>query len=276
MTEAPESRSSWERWYAVATNFVAPATFVTALLFYFGYVSSRAEYAYFGVDVDTIGLSTRDFVMRSPQALLVPVLLLTVLGAVLLALVRLLDRHLPTDDGVGWIQRSGWAVVGLGAVMVLGYRWIGGWAPYGLVTPLVLAAGLLVLAWVWQRTGARGAAVALAVIAGGVCLFWAMATLAEWTGTGVAKRTARNFDELPAVVLDTKEPLYLTDGVVQETRLPKEADQQFGYRYRGFRLLIQAGDRMFLVPEHWTPSGSTLMVPTDDVRVRFRFVNDPP
>ena len=275
MTETSE-RSSWERWYAVATNFVAPATFVTALLFYFGYVSSRAEFAYFGVDVDTIGLSTRDFVMRSPQALLVPVLLLTVLGAVLLVALRLLDRHPPTETGVGWIQRAGWAVVGVGAVLVLGYGWLGDGPAYGMVTPLVLAAGLLTLAWVWHRTDVRGAAVALAVIAAGVCIFWAMATLAQWTGTGVAKRTARNFDELPAVVLDTHESLYPTDGVVVETRLPKEPEQQFAYRYRGLRLLIQAGDRMFLVPDQWTPSGSTLMVPTDDVRVRFRFVNDPP
>jgi hypothetical protein len=276
MSDSAPSPSSWERWYKVATSFVAPATFVTALLFYFGYVSSRAEYAYFGVDVDTIGLSTRDFVMRSPQALLVPVLLLTVLGAVLLTVTRLLKRHPPSETGLVWIQRVGWAMVGVGALMVVGYRWLGGWPPYGMVTPLVLTAGLLVLAWVWQQSGARGAAVALAVIAAGVCLFWAMATLAQWTGTGVAKRTARNLGELPAVVLDTKEPLVPTDGVVQQTELPKAPDQQYEYRYRGFRLLIQANDQMFLVPERWTPAGSTYLVPIDDVRVRFRFVNDPP
>src|ERR1051326_9200467 len=86
MTEQPGTPSSWERWYKVATSFVAPATFVTALLFYFGYVSSRSQYAYFGVDVDTIGLSTQDYVMRSPQPLLVPLLVLTLGGAGLLAL----------------------------------------------------------------------------------------------------------------------------------------------------------------------------------------------
>jgi hypothetical protein len=45
---------------------------VKALPFYFGYVSARAQYAYFGVDVDVLGLGTRDYVMRSPQGLLVP------------------------------------------------------------------------------------------------------------------------------------------------------------------------------------------------------------
>ena len=40
-----------------------------ALLFYFGYVSSASEYAYFGINVDTIGLSTKTFVdnYRTPH-----------------------------------------------------------------------------------------------------------------------------------------------------------------------------------------------------------------
>ena len=39
-----------------------------------------AKYEYFGVDVDTVGLDTRDFLMRSPQPLLVPLVLLAVLA----------------------------------------------------------------------------------------------------------------------------------------------------------------------------------------------------
>ena len=63
-----------------AAGIVAPITVVGALLFYFGYVSARAQYEYFGIDVDTIGLSTQDYVMRSPQPLLVPLLVLTLLA----------------------------------------------------------------------------------------------------------------------------------------------------------------------------------------------------
>src|ERR671927_478533 len=61
---------------------VAPLSVLTALLFYFGYASSRARYLYFGVDVDTIGLSTQDYVMRSPEPLLVLVLLAVVVALV--------------------------------------------------------------------------------------------------------------------------------------------------------------------------------------------------
>ena len=257
---------------------MAPASFFTAVLFYYGYVSSREQYRYFGLDVDTVGLSTRDYVMRSPQPLLVPVLLVTVIGALLILVSRFLEKRVPADltNEVMWVSAG---VLGIGVLMVLAFRWIGSWPYYPMVTPLVLTAGLLGLVWSWRRSGVRRSAVLLALLAVGVCVFWATATLAQWTGLGVAQRTARNLDDLPSVVVDTKERLYLgftEDAGVTESTLPEDKDQGFRYRYRGLRLLIQAGDRMFLVPERWSPSGSTLLVPIDDVRVRFRFVDNPP
>ena len=211
----------FERWYGLATKFVAPATFLTAVLFYYGYVSSRAQYRYFGLDVDTIGLSTRDYVMRSPQPLLVPLLLVSVIGAGLLAIARVLQRRIP----LRMLRAATWAstlVLGVGVLMLFGYSWIGEWPYYPMVTPLVLAAGLLALVWCWRRAGGRRTAVALALIAVAVCVFWATATLAQWTGLGTAQRTARNLDQLPAVVMDTRERLYLgttPDSGVTETNV---------------------------------------------------------
>ena len=279
---AVAQRVDVERWYALATNFVAPATFLTAVLFYYGYVSSRAQYRYFGLDVDTIGLSTRDYVMRSPQPLLVPLLLVPAIGAGLLIVARVLQRRVPLT----MLRSATWAstvILGVGLLMLFGYAWIGEWPYYPMVTPLVLTVGLLALVWCWRRAGARPTAVVLALVAVAVCVFWATATLAQWTGLGAAQRTARNLDQLPAVVMDTKDRLYLgttPDSGVIETNLGglavADKDQTFRYRYRGLRLLIQSGDRMFLVPEHWTPSNSTLLVQIGSVRVRFRFVNDAP
>ena len=279
---AAAQRIDLERWYALATNFVAPATFLTAVLFYYGYVSSRTQYRYFGLDVDTIGLSTRDYVMRSPQPLLVPLLLVPAIGAGLLIVARVLHGRVPLK----MLRSATWAsavILGIGLVMLFGYAWIGEWPYYPMVTPLVLAVGLLALVWCWRRAGGRPTAVVLALVAVAVCVFWATATLAQWTGLGAAQRTARNLDQLPAVVMDTRERLYLgttPDSGVTESDVGGPAvadeDQAFRYRYRGLRLLIQSGDRMFLVPEHWTPSNSTLLVQTGSVRVRFRFVNDPP
>ena len=72
----PEPGLGFERWMGFLSSFVAPLTLVTALLFYFGYVSTREFFRYFGIDVDLIGLSSQEFVMRSPGPLLVPVLVL--------------------------------------------------------------------------------------------------------------------------------------------------------------------------------------------------------
>jgi len=275
-TGTVDDRGTWERWYSLATTFVAPATFVTALLFYFGYVSSRAQFRYFGVDVDTIGLSTRDYVMRSPQVLLVPALVLTLLGAGLVALSRLLDARGLTPATLRRARAVASLVVLAGLGLLFGYAWLGSWPAYPLLTPLVLACGLIALSWLWSRTGVAGGAVVFTVLAAALCVFWATATVAQWTGLGVAHRTARNLEDLPEVILDTPERLYTTDGVVEESALPREPEQRFRYRYRGLRLLIQAGDRMFLVPERWTPADSTYLVPIDDVRVRFRFADQPP
>jgi hypothetical protein len=57
-----------QQWVSLGPTIVAPVTVIGALLFYFGYVSSRSDYAYFGVDVDTIGLDTQGYIMRSPQS----------------------------------------------------------------------------------------------------------------------------------------------------------------------------------------------------------------
>src|SRR3954453_8124562 len=90
--EASAEAGRVERLISWAASVVAPLSVLTAVLFYFGYASSRAQYEYFGLDVDTIGLSTQDFVMRSPQPLLVPLLVLT-LAAVAVAAVRLALRQ---------------------------------------------------------------------------------------------------------------------------------------------------------------------------------------
>jgi hypothetical protein len=108
-------------------------------------------------------------------------------------------------------------------------------------------------------------------------LFWTTATLAEWTGRGRAQDQAQQLDRLPRVILDTKERLFLRSPGIEETSLPTVEGQTFRYRYRNLRLLIVGGDRMFLVPEQWSASNTTLIVPIDEsVRVQFQFQNQQP
>lgn len=291
-TRTPSVFDHLSRWLGLGTSVIAPVTLLTALLFYFGYVSSRAQFRYFGLDVDTVGLSTNDFVMRSPQVLLVPLLCVSLVAIALLLLHVRLRRHPPSSRAVGRAVVVALLGLGAGLVLLLGFSWFGRWDLYPLVTPLLIGTATAALTyqfWMpgapsWVRRSAddrarwvRPGVTALALVVVATCLFWATATLAEWTGRGNAMRTARNLGELPAVILDTPGRLFLTDGIVEESALPVGEEDGMRYRYRGFRLLIQGETHMFLVPGQWSPSNSTLALPVDgSVRVQFRFVNRAP
>jgi hypothetical protein len=177
-----------------------------------------------------------------------------------------------------------------GVTLVVGYAWLGGWTAYDMVTPLCLMLGVLLVSYGRHvRTDAadrkardvdtrsatlrRTAWVLCAIIVAGSA-FWAASTLAEWSGRGQAVSLASRFGDLPRVILDTKERLYIQNEVIKETTLAPEAGQTFRYRYRNLRLLVEGGDRMFLVPETWSNNGTTLVVPLDSgVRVQFQFQN---
>src|SRR6266487_3350463 len=79
--EPPPAARRLQELVSSVSSVVAPITLISAILFYFGYVYSTTEYAYFGLDVDTIGLSTQEFIMRSPGPLLSPLLGAGVIGA---------------------------------------------------------------------------------------------------------------------------------------------------------------------------------------------------
>lgn len=334
MADDRPSVSQFGQWISTATSIVAPVTLLSALLFYFGYVSSSSEYAYFGVDVDTIGLSTQGFIMRSPQTLLVPLLVFPLVAAGFLTLNAAIRRRItsrvvytageantakPDGDAAlhtkhirHVVQRSrfaGLAVLTIGVILLFAYPYLHGWAWYGLVTPLLIALGAGIIAYASRvltylqrlleqqapRTAkdvglsrarlahedssvvARGIASALIYVVIAASIFWATATIAQASGRAIAQNAARNFDKLPSVILDTKERLFLHDPGIEETVLPPSGGQTFHYRYRGLRLLIEGQDRMFLVPNRWSASDSTLIMPLDDsVRVQFQFQNQAP
>jgi hypothetical protein len=288
-----ESRAAvFDRWWSYGSKVIAPASLLSTLLFYFGYVSSRAQYRYFGLDVDTVGLSTQDYVMRSPQALLVPLLAICLGAAALLLLHMGVRRHPLPTAAVRGLLVLGLVGVLAGLVLIGSYAAVGDWPAYPLVTPLLLAAGSAAVLYAMRLPGAPGllqstdpggrglrrGVLACALVAIVACLFWATATLAQWTGLGNGMRTARHLDQLAPVILDTQERLFLTDGgIVREKELTTAEDQKFRYRYRGFRILVQGDGVMFLVPERWSPEASTLMVRLDSsVRVQFRFLNRAP
>lgn len=287
-----------ERWLSVGGSIIAPATAITTLLFYFGYVSSRAEYDYFGVDVDLVGLTTQDYVMRSPQPLLVPLLVLTLSCALILGFHTWVRRRVTDQDRLRHLARltvvAGLVLVAAGVTLLFLYWWLGDSDYYPLVTPLVIVIGGSLTGWGLgqiRRQVARAAveagekrrpvdalevAVVLVWVAVAAGVFWATATVAQWSGTGLGMEQARNLHKLPSVVMDTKEPLFLpAEMKVVERRLEPTGDgQSFHYRYWGLRLLVEGDEAVFLVPNSWDAGNLTLLVPVnDEVRFRFQFRN---
>ncbi|MFI5610912.1 hypothetical protein [Amycolatopsis sp. NPDC051903] len=295
MPDEGEVPGRLEHWIRAAGTVVAPATLVSALLFYFGYVSTRSQYEYFGVDVDTIGLATRDYVMRSPQPLLTPLLVLTFASVGALALHSAVQKRIAAGENTARIRAvvragtaAGLTLLAAGVVLLLLYAVLRDWLSYPLVTPLLIAAGGVLVVYgcrVLRRldTGAppastvRRVSLGLVLVVVAVSLFWTTATIAQWSGRGVAMAQARDLDELPSVIVDTKERLFLRSPGIEETALPPSEGQSFHYRYRNLRLLVHGQDRMFLVSRTWSASDTTLVVPFDgSVRVQFQFQNQRP
>jgi hypothetical protein len=276
-----DERSQAERWVSFAAGIVTPITLLSALLFYFGYVSARSQYEYFGIDVDTIGLSTQDYVMRSPQPLLVPLLVITLLSVAALLLHNAIH---PTATAVRRAAGVAIVVLSIGVAALLAFPVMGQMPYYPLVVPAVIglsAAALAYLTYLRRKVnpelGPQRVLIALLAVVTVTCAFWATATTAQYSGRGLAKSHARHLNRFPVVILDTKEKLALRSPTVEETTLRPGAGQTYNYRYRGLRLLVVGKDRMFLVPQTWTPSNTTVVVPLDDsVRVQFQFQNDPP
>jgi len=265
----------WERWLSIGGGIVAPLTAISTLLFYFGYVSTREEYLFFGLDVDTIGLTTQDFVMRSGQALLVPLIVLAFVATAAVLAARRLRPWLLGYPRRGAVIAA--TLLAMGVVLLSAYAVMGDWAYYPLATPVVLALGGTITAYTLGLHHAPIAARVALWLLVAAAVFWANATVAQWSGAGLAREQAARLHLLPQVVVDTQERLYLRSPDIAESALPPAEGQEFAYRYRGWRLLIQNGDRMFLVPCRpsgdacvWRPGSPTMLLRLGETtRVQF-------
>jgi hypothetical protein len=157
------------------------------------------------------------------------------------------------------------------------------------VTPLSLTAGaplIVYAAWVarrvvahdagakswWKSAAAVRAERVLTLTAFGVLLvglLWAANSFAGAYGRGRAADESRYLSRRPEVVLFTEDPLPVVPPGIAYADLGPDAKPR--YQYRGFRLLLQSDDRLFLVPADWSSTSSTLVVPYDD-KIRLLLV----
>lgn len=151
-----------ERTRAVV-NVLGPATVVTSLLFYFGYVATTARFRYFGVYLSLMNQSLQDMLLYGVEAVYPPLIAVSVIGLLALAAhtsIRVLLVSEDRDDVTGWI---GVFVTLLGCLALV--RGVVGMLIPGIArteaiatTPLCLGAGVVGLAygaWLLRRIAIR-------------------------------------------------------------------------------------------------------------------------
>lgn len=269
----------------------APTTLLTALALYFGWTFTNARALYFGLDASALGFSTEDYLLRSADALFIPLgtLVTMALGAIKLhACVR--QRLLEPSRATLLRLLAVLAILVGGALFAVGV--IGALTPlffstHYLFAPASPGIGIIVLAYGIhlsgrlragrrppRRTGppVRGLRtdVVLVSLFAVLSAFWTASVYAEALGRGRSQQVADRLQTRPQVTVYSARRLHLGGAGVTERALAPR-DSAFRYRYDGLRLLVRSDDKYFLLPEGWSRGAGAAIVLPDGAGTRFEF-----
>lgn len=87
-------------------RFIAPPALLSALAFFYGWTLTDARSSYFGIDPSTLGFGTNDYILRSTDALFVPLGVMLLVLLCLLAVTATLNGKLESDRSHGWIRHG--------------------------------------------------------------------------------------------------------------------------------------------------------------------------
>lgn len=274
------------------TEAVGPTTLATALLIWFGYLATRARFDYFGISLDMTGLSNQSLLLYGLEVVYVPAALIC-LGALLFIGVHAVVSWRLTrrpGDVTNTFMAAGLALVG---VILIARALIGMFLqdPTTSVvfdtTQLALAFGPAAAAYgvhvhgknrgrplMSPRLARYGVLCVLGLAVAG--LFWAATTLAWLYGTGRGEQDARELPKRAEVILDVKEPLRdIPSGITHIPLSTTGKDPSFAHRYRGFRVLLASGGRLFLVGSGWKLGRDQTIVVPYDSSIRIQLLSQP-
>ncbi|WP_185748937.1 hypothetical protein [Humibacillus xanthopallidus] len=255
---------------------------VGALLFYFGWARAASTFSYFGIELDVLDLSFRDYVLRSVGSAYWPAamaLVVVLFGLVVHQVLRQQQKSLVI----------GLPLLVLGAIAVA----VGAAAVAGIVifrtawpvVPVLLLSGSIVAAyggwWLSRRSDERtavggGGPSAQGVVRAMVTMlilvlgFWTVSSYASYRGMQVAQDLAANLQGRPAVMLLSSKDLHITGAGTLGVEISDDS-AQYRYCYTGLRLLIRSGGRYILAPEEWRRGRDPVIVVPDSSGVRFDF-----
>ncbi|WP_280266049.1 hypothetical protein [Nocardia wallacei] len=279
--DSAESRSGPFAGLAVVApiigQFVAPATLLAGLLFYWGFFHARGFCKYFGVESSVLGLSTTDYVMRSADGLFVP---LAICGAATLGLLWLwavLPGRVREATWPRWVLA---VLTGIGFLSMLNglsrpqfetplNRSLG-------VAPISLIVGVLLL-WAVvltrrkQRDDTADVPAArhstplewgLILLLVGGAFFWGATDYSMAVGRGRADDIARlTLRTDPGITIYSEKNLALGVRGVTTARCT-EPDAAYRFRYDGLVLIMTTPENLVLLPRTWTPrDGAAIVLP---------------
>ncbi|MGI8807958.1 MAG: hypothetical protein ACR2KK_08985 [Acidimicrobiales bacterium] len=285
---APHLRSVFE----IIGLVLAPASLLTALLFYFGWTFTNARALYFGIDPSAFGYTTQDYLLRSVDPIFIPMGALLVVAVSIVSVHSVLVRRLADvrQPRLRTLVLAGLAAAGCAAFLAGLFGVVTG-SLFGetfLVTPLALAFGLGAMAYSAQlsrrfagerppapRPPAQGrsaatARVILVALFVVLNLFWAVRDWANAVGRGRAQELARMIPYRPSVVVYSKSELHIDAPGVEMTEVGG-GDSAYRFRYQGLTMLVYSNDRYFLVATQSSPDNPrTIVLPDrDDLRLEF-------
>lgn len=273
------------RWLA---GVVANATVLTALLVFFGWKRSDVQARRLGINENILGMSTRDFVLRSVGPVLVLLSIIGVAGLLWVLVDHWLARRVRAAGRADRVVKYTLRLLPFGWFILPALVWAMGfvWRPVAFIAwPFSIGAGVLLFLYAIHLRGMLPDAHAsvlpgrlpllrtFTAIIVGVALFWGASNYAHVQGNSLADHFAERLGDQTQVVVYSPQRLHLTAPGVTETPLSGDKSA-YQYRYSGLRLLEHTGGRYFLVSDEWSPSYGVVIMLADNAPVRLEFLRD--
>lgn len=261
---------------------LAQTAVAAGLLFYFGWARAAATYGYFGLDSSMVPLSRDDYLLRSVDTALPPLLLGALAAGALLTVLALAGRAIRRAERGRWaaaLSIQGVAALLLAAGTYASFRPI----PIHVPTPappLVAATGALIALGSWPAVRAATTrashppvvATTLLMTIAAAALVWSWSLHANNVGLARARHLIADLPYKDAVALYSAKPLAISGPGVNAVRLTRTGSA-YTVRYDGLRLLVRAnnGD-LFLLPVGWRPGRDPVFRIPDDKTIRIDIV----
>jgi hypothetical protein len=269
---------------AVFTSIASQAALITALLYFYGRVRTGAFYGYFGVGTDALGFSTSDYVIRSLNATLPPVIVCALAILAVLAIARNLSQAVDFIQERPRLKRATVVVIAVVIVVCVAIvvNGIVHWryTSYSRGYPMPIAViGIAAAVGVGRRLVLPGTrspdstdrmwwmAVAAFALAG---VLWIADLYAGGDGVRDARETVNGLQSATSTqfVLYSAERLLISGTGVQPNVIDTPGSR-YHFQYSNLRLLFRTPNEYILLPAEWKKGRDPVIVVPVDGSIRF-------